>query len=735
MTRENSLIRPDRIRDWLIGALLLLTACLIADIVIAQLRNKIGSIKGLLVALAWLSPVVIFSLVALAFILRCGSDSRLRKVGLAIILASMLCRLGWISAFDSYQVNDFGFYVNLAADWVSTGKPEASDFCGEDYLKRSAFYTYPIVRLFGPSLTAIKLANVLMTTLTSWIFFRLGIALFGTRLAVMGLLFFIWQPDLWYSMTLASHDAPGMLWLAVFFWLSSSMQRRTSAPVSSRRNRLETAALSVLLGADIFFLDFTRTYHYAALLAVASYLVLETLRVFRRVPEAGIDSAVSGKLRQNAPLPRRLRSIAGLALFWLVLPIATYYAANQAFWKTMKIKIESSPSSLICEVTSMDVLGISAWEEIKDWTEYQCSLTYSEDRVAYAARKLMHDLTHDPRALFRYYQRKNRDLGLADDYLEWSTYAKPERWDQTQSQVKRINSKYRPEQGRAIALGNALVLLLVLWRLWLYPRIPFRRQEWIVILFSGSFYGLILLLLESQPRYDVFLIFLLSWMAAQGLDDLCLKLMRKRPPEQSALVPRRSHFYVGGALLLVVLAAAWGGISWTLRDGYFTLRDQSGFAPAAMAELPDELRACLPAKPVFVKNNYKALLLGYQPGPTVEANSVLAVQRTFAVRDRASHHLRFFISTTAASNEPFDMMVKWKDTNLDCIVAVNGKIVVQEKLNEIDEGNLYVSLTREDGVDFTRNMTIQFILRNLSRIGTVTTNRAPVAALEYIDLQ
>lgn len=737
MQYETGRTRRNWFINWSIGALLMLTAVLIVDNLINQLTNVNHGIKDLLVSFVWLSPILLISLIALAFILRCDDEKRLYRTGLIIILFSMLCRLAWVSVFDSYQVNDFGIYLNCGAETAATGRPEHSGFFADLFWKRSAFYTYPVALLFGKSLLAIKLVNVVLTTLTSFVFFRLGIALFSMRLATIGLLFFIWQPDLWYSMTLASPDIPGMFWLAIFFWICAVLQRRMTGIEVPSWTWGRLASVSLLLGVSIFFLDFTRTYHFAAILALGGYVACEVLRVFYTKQLAVNDRAQLGR-RRNSPgglILNRFRVAAVLAVLWLALPLGTYFSLNKVFWVVWKVSHESSRGDFLCDITTMEVMGTSTFEEVKDWATLQCPKVDSDERNAYAMRKLLHDLTHDPREYFRYLQRKNRDLGLADDYAEWSTYKEPEPLDTTVTQVKHINSKHIPEQRRAIALGHALVLLLVLWRMFLYPHPPFRRQEWIVILFSGCFYALILLLLESQPRYDIFLTFLLSLMAAQSLDDICRRILRKTAAPDTSPIASRYQLYAGGALLIAILVGVYWGASLAIRDSLFTLRDQSGFTQVPTGQLPAELKFSPLVSPVFVKNNHKELMLAYAPGSMVEAGSIMAAQRTFTVREEAAHHLRFFISVSVTTNEPYESKVDWTDTDLECFVAVNGKIVIRDKLNKIARGNLYVSLSLRDGMIFTPHTTLQFIIRNPSRIESVGAGRAPVAALEYIDLQ
>jgi hypothetical protein len=717
----------------LAGAALAFAALLIFDSLFDQISLLRGNPTEVLLSIACIFPPVAISLIAIVLVFRCRNDRAVSRIAVALVAVSLLCRLIWVSIFDAYQVNDFGYYLQCGVHVARTGSPNGSSFCDGAYWKRSVFYTYPLVLLFGQSLLAIKLANVLLATLTSWIFYLAARIMFGARVAAIALAFFIWQPDLWYSMTLASHDVPGLFWLGCFFYLCARLQRVLTSP---SKGWASPALLSLCLGGSIFFLEFSRSYQYGGILALVVYGTVHFgLIVFGgRDRQGEIAQYCARRFARDAPRWDRVKVALVHALMLVVVPLGVYYAATAAFWRVWKVQPTQEEAGLVCYLSVMDVLGTSDYEEINNWYDRQCPRIKGPERTVFAVRKVLHDVTYDPREFLRHLQRKNRVLGHDDDYIEWSTYSQYETWDTSHDQVRRVNGSHLQEQYRAVGIAEVLVLALVLWRLLLYPGLAFRLFELIPLAFSGMYYLMFLFLVESQPRYDIYLALPFSWMAAQAVDDLRRRAARKPAGETVGSPHARLRLYLGGGAILAGLLGAYWVASALVADGPLTLRDQSGFVAVPADQLPPEVSKSPQVAPVFVRNNHKQLMLAYPPGIALEPGSIVAVQRTFTIKEKASHHLRFFVSNYSVREEPFDKLLSWEDTDLDYLVAVNGRSIASGRLNDIRD-NEYISLSPEDGLAFRSRMTIQLIVKNTGKIDQVERLRGPIMSLEYLDLQ
>lgn len=678
------------IGDAVKGALLLALALLLADSLAEQFILNHDCSKQLLTGCVLLIPIIGISLLGGWLIFRSGDEKHLMRAALAIVGLSLIARLIWIFAVDSYQVNDFGEYLNSALDLTDT------------LWRRAAFYTYPLVLLFGKSLLAVKITNVALATLTAWFFFLAGRIIMGARTAAVGLLFFIWHPELWYSITLASHDIPGLFWLGLFFYVSALLQRRLLA---DSRAWLRNSVLSLCVGVCIFFVGAVRSYEHGAILALAVCWAIHAVRI------------LSPKARERS----RFKVVVLHAMFLLVIPLCVYEFAEARVWKAFGVEFDGIGPGIACYLTATDVLGTSEHDEITNWYEGQCPAIPSTEQRTFAIRKLLHEVTHSPGAYLVHLERKNRVLARADAYLGWSTSRTYESWDTTHDQVKRINRFNYDAQKAAIALANALLLLLVLWRVALYPTHPPTLSEAIPIAFSAVYYCLFLFLLESQSRYATFMIFLFSWLAAQAVVDLQSKRIEK-PVHVFDLAPRLKPLLLGGAALLASAVGIYWLASSLAADSALTLRDQTGFAVTPPGGL------------VLVRNNFKQLMVAYPVGSQIPSESVVGVQRTFTINPKPGHHLRFFLSTYSARNEAFAKQVTWEETDIEYVVAVNDRIIATGKVNEI-AANRYFSFDSGDSSIFAPRMTIRLMLRNLNRIEKVDPNRGPLLSLEYIDLQ
>lgn len=713
------------------GALLLFTIILIADTLYSQVARIEGQFGSILTSIFYLALPASVSLSAIFLIFRCKDDKAISRVALGLLAVSVLARLIWVLIFDSYQINDFGYYLQCGADVVRTGSPAGSHFCDGPYWKRTVFYTLPIVRLFGTSLLAIKLVNVTLASLTAWFFYLGCKILFDARTAALALVFVVWNPDLWYSMTLASHDITGLFWLAIFYYFCALLQRRLTAPSAPGAALL---TISLCLGVTLFFLEFSRSYHDGAIFALVLYTITHAgLILIGRQGAAGSVDASAFAFSRGAGARVRIKAALVHAAFLLLIPLAVYRLAGAGFWAVSPVQPGHGETGLTCYLSVMDVLGTSDYEEINNWYERQCPLIPGNEKTIFAVRKVLHDVTHDPREFLRHVERKNRVLGAATDYIEWATYTAYEPWDTTYNQVRRVNLRHINEQYRMVSIAEIVVLMLVLWRLVLFTRIPFRLGEVIPFSFSAFYFLLFLFLVESQPRYDIFLVFPFSWMAAQAILDLRRRFMGESAPAGSRSGLSSARVLFSGAAILAILTGVYWGLAGLIADGRLTLRDQSGFSQVPPDQIVPAAGKHPQVAPVFVRNNHKQVMLAYPPGITVQKDTVIAVQRVFKVAERPDHHLRFFISNYSVREEPFDQQITWEDTDLEYLLSVNGKVIAAGSINDIRD-NAYFSLSEKDGIVFTPTVTIQLVIRNNDRIEKVEPKRGPILSLEYIDL-
>jgi hypothetical protein len=570
------------------------------------------------------------------------------------------------------------------------------------------------VWLFGPSLWAIKGINVAATTLMGWLWFETGVTVVGARVAALSLLFLAWQPDLWYAVNLASHDVLGMLWLTLALFLAARLWRACTLAGAARPGR-STPALSAALGLTIAVAGWSRGFDTALLVALGAGALAEGARRLRA---------------QEGRLSDRLRSAGTPAGLLLALPLLVWLGANQLFWLHTPERAALSVD-VACWASTIDVQGSSRWHETVDWWRDQCPLLPREQHWSFPARKVLHEMTSDPAEYVRYMQRKNRIYALVGDYVQWAGAVAPDPGDPTAGQVRWIDALWINEQSCAATACEVGLLLLVLGRVLLYPRVSFRPAVWPTVAFSAFLYALLLALLECQGRYDVFLILPFSWMAAELL---CFTSPRARAELPPPAATGRARLYALGTAALAALVVGYWSAARLLADGPLTLRDQRGFAESrGVLPLPELDRAERVPPRLYLESS-KRLALGYPATASVPAGSVVAVEKTFAVAARPRHHLRLFLSTRDARSYPWQQFSPWKNRDFELWVAADQRVLWHGTLDELGDDR-YVSLEAPPDVSFAPRVRLLLILRNRVAIGWVDEDARPLVLLEYVDLQ
>jgi hypothetical protein len=665
---------------------------------------------GLLIAL----PVLVTIALGAWLVLRAPDERRARHVAIGILAFSLVSRVVWVSVFDAYQTDDWGRYLRGAVDALATGHPEWSPFCRGVFWTRIVANTLLPVWLFGPSLWAVKGINVLATTLTSWLWFETGVTVVGARVAALSLLFLAWQPDLWYAVNLASHDVMGMLWLTLALFLAARLWRACTRAGAARPRR-SALALSVALGLTIAVAGWSRGFDAALLVALGGGALVEGARRLR-VREDGLGDG--------------LRSAGTPAGLLFALPLLVWLVANQLFWLHTRER-DALSLDVACVASTIDVQGSSRWHETVGWWRDQCPRLPPEQHWRFPARKVLHEMTSDPAAYVRYLQRKNRIFALVGDYVQWAGAVAPDPGDPTAGQVRWIDALWINQQSCAATAGEVVLLLLVLGRVLLYPRVSIRPAAWPTLAFSACLYALLLALLEAQGRYDLFLILPFSWMAGELLSSTTARTRAELPPPAPT---GRARLYALGTAALAGLLVGYWSAARLLADGPLTLRDQRGFAESRGALPLPELDQSPRVLPRLYLDSSKRLALGYPSGASVPAGSVVAVERTFAVAARPRHHLRFFLSTSDARGYPWQEGSGWRNGDFELVVAANERVLWHGTLDQLGD-DLYVSLEAPPGSSFEPQVRLRLVLLNRVGIGWVDEDAPPVVLLEYIDLQ
>ncbi|MFA6035028.1 MAG: glycosyltransferase family 39 protein [Myxococcota bacterium] len=479
---------------------------------------------------------------------RDAKRSRLRVYALIVLAVSVAARAAWVWAFDSFQASDFGSYLLCGSAPVQhklAGLYAWLDICEELVRwERSVFYTYPIALVAGVSNNSIEYANIILITLSSLFLFLYVEKISNSRTALVALVIFGTQPELWYAVTLASHDVPAMFWLTLSLLAYESAGDRESGV--ARR-----VAWSVVLGVGVTLLYLQRQWDMPFIMAMAILGVVTFLRIMKNVD-------------QNR------KALAITLVLQLVMPLAIYAGAMEVEKKLTEGHREGV-LSIFSRVATADIETDGSWYHRAKWMDYYRPAVPQDRLPELEKRKFLSEHLDSPPLTFRYWQIKNRTLGAPEGYLMFSTmgteiYNFP-------TAVKRVNGIRLDMQSQAVLSWAFVLSLLVISRLLIWPWRRFPEGLAVTVLFSICLYLYIVLLGEAQSRYSIFMAVFIAFAAADFA--LCVTDgVRSGAQKRATRIPiRMAGLAAGGAacllLALVVLYAGGymsAGNNWGLRD-------------------------------------------------------------------------------------------------------------------------------------------------------------------------
>lgn len=388
------------------------------------------------------------------------------------------------------MASDFATYWQAGKD-LTLGKAETT------YLHtiRSIPYTAIVQLLFGDSIMWLRLINLSLVSISAYFFYYHCRQTLPTGTAILASFFFLLWPDLPLAAGLPSHDIPTLFWFSLLLCNFSVTRSKVL-----QHKPLQAMAFSILLGATVFILELQRSYGILILpgLLLSSFLI--------------------------QPSTRR----STIVHFFLV-PLLSYFALSTAFHSTYAQKIpDSDPTNVTALLTSIDTTATGVYTDSLKWRQLyrQVPAKLRRDLVG---RKLLTEILERPLALFSYYARRNQFLAMTDDY---SIYH--ERLWKNKLHLGIVTYIASWFTG-LLALCSGLQLLSDGSR-------KCSDSTWFLVSISLSIYSAIWLVGEIAARYDIFLAFCLSQLAAQYI-------LKERQVEL-----QKTPFILAGALLFTGIA-------------------------------------------------------------------------------------------------------------------------------------------------------------------------------------
>ncbi len=527
--------------------------------------------------LLWFAAIIGVSGAYLLLLARIQTERRIHQVAAGFLLLTVMLRLGWIWLFDAQQVNDFADYW-FCGEILARG--DTSERCAGVYLTRSFFYTFPLRLLFGASQTALELLNVWLISGAALLFYDVARRLFSARVAAGALLFFTWNPDLWYSMTLASPDVPFVFYFSLLLWvLQRQSQHLFNPPVST----VSVGVLSLATGFLIFLIDVQRGFAlpiWGGLLLFCLVLVAKSL--FSGTEPIHAPKVATGKWFRP--------DVVWMIVFFVLFPYGVYAASQSAFRHGMGLPASGNSLGYL---TAMNVHGSGIYPEREAWLMSYYPRLPEPVRTEFTIRKLLHEITADARETLRYYLRKNDTLALPDGTLWFSAHTAED------SGLGRTNTSHFEEQRTLHRLLSAIFFGLLTLRLLLFPVWGVPVGAYFLLFFTALFYMAILVLTEAQGRYNLFTVFLTSLLVAEIILTLNQRSDRSFPEATAGNFKHLGASLVMGLFGLLGIVGAFVFNAAGLAGTSHTLVDLSNIQTADGQLVAEAQPVAVPASRLF----------------------------------------------------------------------------------------------------------------------------------------
>ncbi len=512
---EQTLESPNSPEVWLLRVL----ACLALLIMLQGLLIEFIEILSPDYSFSKIAALLAFGALGALIAYAAVFAHRTQASNTALLLASLglfvLIRGSWIALFDSYQTSDFGLYYQCALEFLNNSE----DLCTKQvYRTRGLFVATPALALFGPSLFAIEITNLIVATITALVVFILASKAAGPVAGFVAVLVFSVYPDSLYAMTLTSHDIHGMMWLSLFLLLCTYILDLVQTEITGYRSIARLLALSIACGIVTFLAESTRSYGvfcYAALVALAT-IAIATKRSWQG---------------QN----HHIRGAALSRSFVFVVPVLVSMLLGSFYGQLDPDRKHEATNARVAIVTATDTHSENKYSDLQLWSNHQFPLLPAENRTTFALVKLVNEWGKSYPTAIKYLARKNAVLsgGNGNFSFAFGESEAPE-WDTSAKFVGRVNNTAWRLQDTLIRLLNVAMYLVLAARILLAPRVRFKTVEIVAWCFSAVAYVFFLLLLETQPRYDIFLLFpfaisagsITSYFASSRSDERTSALLR-----------------------------------------------------------------------------------------------------------------------------------------------------------------------------------------------------------------
>jgi hypothetical protein len=317
----------------------------------------------------------IFFILLLRFCLKqCHSYETATKTWLVSTILLLSLKAVWVYQITTIQCSDYGLYWSYAklmatSNWeqINTESPLSLIL-----LRRSWGWCYWIARFIGTNDTSLKLANFSLQVVTILLFSWYVKTRISPMAMAASVVVFILNPENWVSVTLASHDLPGLFWFVVLLYAVDFLKQSLESTLTTIKSWLHLLIRIALTGAIVAALNVQRDYGLFALLALALMGI-------------GWLATAIENLREVT------RRVSILALTSIAI-----LASSTATEKLVEYEIRShytniGSTSVMAYITSVQSQGRPSSDEMQPWRFLYYPSVPEESRMNLCISKLVHE--------------------------------------------------------------------------------------------------------------------------------------------------------------------------------------------------------------------------------------------------------------------------------------------------------------------------------------------------------
>lgn len=498
---------------WPAVSLLRIFVLLLVGHQIAVVLLRLLSIRSGLQATGALCAVSLLLVLMLRLFqrLRTSSTRQVWVHGALILALFGFVRVLWSLQIDSYQSTDYGRYARYGeliaagrwSDLLSIREPLSLV-----YARRAMVTTVPAALLFGPGTRGIEIVNLLTQIATAVVFLVFCCRIRGLKAGTAALAYFMLVPGFWYLGTIASHNVPTHLLLALLYLCCDVLRCRWQAIEAGHGNVVQFILLAAVAGALAGLLELSRTYGIFVSAVGLVAVVCLLLRLFMKLRQTDWEQVMSVLVRPVCVLTVS-SLLASIVYLQLVRSVDGYIVARMG----------TSPNddSMLESLAAIGSAGESDGRAVDIWRRVYSVAVPVQYRKELTIRKLLHEKLVMGWHVYGSILRRNRTYSLQVDSMLQT-------FDRLTGLVRRLKASRVPWFSFQQGLCDGVYLLLLLpamLRLLPVSGQSLHVAELLPLFFTTLVGGAIFLLTECHPYYALVFALPLCWNAGllSGADN------------------------------------------------------------------------------------------------------------------------------------------------------------------------------------------------------------------------